>query len=391
MRDIHPDYREVVFWDTAAGKGFLTRSTLSPSGTMTWEDGKDYPVVRVDVSSLTHPFYTGQQRVLDTAGRVEQFRRRYGTASRPSSRRSPLNACHGPSDSSTGQVDRPVPVTGLRSTRQRAALGQVLVDIDDFRSAQQLHHLLQQRGEAVGLTTVYRALQSLQDAGEVDVVLRADGEALYRRCGAEHHHHLVCRRCGRTVEVAGPAVERWARAVAEEHGYRPGQSHRRGLRGMPELRRRPRGAHRRRAGGRAATMKKAVVAVLGGLLTLLGVAALVLPGPGFVLVASGLAVLSTQFSWARRPLVYARGKAEQGMDQVANSRLQAVGAGLGAAALLAVGILPLAGVDIPFLTTISGVVILLSGLFLVATLLYARSARWRVRQARARAGGTRVR
>lgn len=78
MRDIHPDYRKVLFWDSSAGKGFLTRSTLSPSETMTWEDGKDYPVVRVDVSSLTHPFYTGQQRVLDTAGRVEQFRRRYG-------------------------------------------------------------------------------------------------------------------------------------------------------------------------------------------------------------------------------------------------------------------------------------------------------------------------
>ena len=78
MRDIHPDYRQVVFWDSAAGKGFLTRTTLAPTETMTWEDGKDYPVVRVDVSSLTHPFYTGQQRVLDTAGRVEQFRRRYG-------------------------------------------------------------------------------------------------------------------------------------------------------------------------------------------------------------------------------------------------------------------------------------------------------------------------
>lgn len=138
-------------------------------------------------------------------------------------------------------------------------------------------------------------------------------------------------------------------------------------------------------------MKKAGVAVLGGLLTLLGIAALVLPGPGFVLVAAGLAVLSTQFSWAKRPLVYAKGKAEQGMDQVAESRLQAVGAALGAVALLTVGVLPLVGVDIPFLTVISGVVILLSGLFLVGTLLYARSGRWRSRQARAGAGGSRVR
>lgn len=114
---------------------------------------------------------------------------------------------------------QPVPNAGVRATRQRAALGQVLLEVDDFRSAQQLHAELVSRGDSVGLTTVYRTLQVLAEAGEVDVVLRADGEALYRRCGPAHHHHLVCRRCGRTVEVAGPAVERWAARVADEHGF----------------------------------------------------------------------------------------------------------------------------------------------------------------------------
>lgn len=116
-------------------------------------------------------------------------------------------------------VRSPVPNAGLRSTRQRTALGQVLVEVDDFRSAQQLHAELVRRGDQVGLTTVYRTLQALADAGEVDVVLQPDGEALYRRCSSAHHHHLVCRSCGRTVEVAGPAVEKWAERVADEHGF----------------------------------------------------------------------------------------------------------------------------------------------------------------------------
>lgn len=116
-------------------------------------------------------------------------------------------------------VRQPVPNAGVRATRQRAALGRALLDINDFRSAQQLHAALVIRGDSVGLTTVYRTLQALLEAGEVDVVLRADGEALYRRCSSRHHHHLVCRRCGRTVEVEGAAVERWARRVADDHGY----------------------------------------------------------------------------------------------------------------------------------------------------------------------------
>ena len=109
--------------------------------------------------------------------------------------------------------------TVLRATRQRAALSALLDETDEFRSAQQLHALLRERGDAVGLTTVYRTLQQLADADEVDVLRRDDGESVYRRCSTGHHHHLVCRRCGRTVEVEGPTVERWARQIAGTHGF----------------------------------------------------------------------------------------------------------------------------------------------------------------------------
>ncbi|MEV5754467.1 type B 50S ribosomal protein L31 [Actinoallomurus sp. NPDC052308] len=76
---IHPDYRPVVFRDRSAGFAFLTRSTATSDTAIEWTDGNTYPVIDVDVSSASHPFYTGRSRVLDTAGRVEQFRRRYGT------------------------------------------------------------------------------------------------------------------------------------------------------------------------------------------------------------------------------------------------------------------------------------------------------------------------
>jgi Fur family ferric uptake transcriptional regulator len=107
----------------------------------------------------------------------------------------------------------------VRSTRQRAAVSALLAETDEFRSAQDLHDLLRRRGDSVGLTTVYRTLQALAEAGEVDVLRTDDGEAVYRRCSTGHHHHLVCRGCGRTVEVAGPTVERWADQVAAEHGF----------------------------------------------------------------------------------------------------------------------------------------------------------------------------
>ena len=111
---------------------------------------------------------------------------------------------------------RPAPV---RQTRQRTAVREVLEGLDEFKSAQQLHDLLRERGQSVGLSTVYRSIQSLVDAGEVDLLVNDDGETVYRKCSAEHHHHLVCRRCGTTVEIAGPDVEAWAGRVAEENGF----------------------------------------------------------------------------------------------------------------------------------------------------------------------------
>ena len=107
----------------------------------------------------------------------------------------------------------------VRSTRQRAAVLALLDELADFRSAQEVHDLLRHRGERVGLTTVYRSLQMLADSSEVDVLRTADGETAYRRCSSSHHHHLVCRTCGRTVEVDGPAVERWAQQVARQNDF----------------------------------------------------------------------------------------------------------------------------------------------------------------------------
>lgn len=112
---------------------------------------------------------------------------------------------------------QPAPV---RSTRQRSAIAAALDGTSEFQSAQDLHSLLRGHGENIGLTTVYRTLQALADSGEVDVLRHADGESVYRRCSTGHHHHLVCRQCGRTVEVEGPAVERWAAKLAAEHGFR---------------------------------------------------------------------------------------------------------------------------------------------------------------------------
>ena len=107
-----------------------------------------------------------------------------------------------------------------RSTRQRAAVNEILGELEEFRTAQQLHDQLRRSGNSIGLTTVYRTLQALADDGDVDMIRTGDGEAAYRRCSTGHHHHLVCRSCGRTVEVSGPAVERWANAVAAEHSFR---------------------------------------------------------------------------------------------------------------------------------------------------------------------------
>jgi Fur family ferric uptake transcriptional regulator len=116
----------------------------------------------------------------------------------------------------------------LPNTRQAAAVEAALRDADGFRTAQDLFAELRRRGDRIGLTTVYRHLNQLAERGSADVVHSAEGESQFRLCGiaeashagpAAHHHHLVCRVCGRSVEVSGPEVETWADRVAAAAGY----------------------------------------------------------------------------------------------------------------------------------------------------------------------------
>lgn len=107
-----------------------------------------------------------------------------------------------------------------RMTRQRQAISELLEGAKDFRSAQQVHEILRAQGQSIGLATVYRTLQTLADQGDVDVVRKPDGESVYRSCvRTGHHHHLMCRMCGATVEIDGPSVEQWAQAIGAEHGF----------------------------------------------------------------------------------------------------------------------------------------------------------------------------
>lgn len=107
-----------------------------------------------------------------------------------------------------------------RPTRQRAAIARALEKAGGFRSAQSLYEEMRGRGDRVGLTTVYRNLQALAESGEVDVLRTDGGEAIYRRCSTEdHHHHLVCTSCGSSVELEAEAVEIWAERAATRHGF----------------------------------------------------------------------------------------------------------------------------------------------------------------------------
>lgn len=107
-----------------------------------------------------------------------------------------------------------------RMTRQRSAVADALTGLDEFRSAQQLHEMLRAQGTEIGLATVYRTLSSLADEGIVDVLRTTDGEQVYRRCARRgHHHHLVCRQCGRAEEIEGPGVESWAAQVGASYGF----------------------------------------------------------------------------------------------------------------------------------------------------------------------------
>lgn len=116
--------------------------------------------------------------------------------------------------------DRAVPKLGVRNTRQRTAIVNVLRDLENFASAKTIHMELEKRKEFVGLTTVYRTLQSMSEIGAVDVLRLSNGESLFRHCLSDaHHHHLVCTKCGKTVEIEGGPVEQWAKEVAEANGF----------------------------------------------------------------------------------------------------------------------------------------------------------------------------
>lgn len=103
-------------------------------------------------------------------------------------------------------------------TRQKTAVRSLLNELSGFHSAQQIHEMLAARGDRVGLATVYRNLQQLADTGDVDM-LRMGEENVFRACEPHHHHHIVCRRCGRTAELTEAEVDEWLRGVTSRHGF----------------------------------------------------------------------------------------------------------------------------------------------------------------------------
>ena len=112
------------------------------------------------------------------------------------------------------------PKTGSkRNTPQKAAVKHALGEARGFVSAQQLHQTLKNHGSTIGLATVYRTLADLAVAGEADSLQSKDSEVLYRACTTSHHHHLICRKCGLTLEIEAQNLEKWADQVATEHGF----------------------------------------------------------------------------------------------------------------------------------------------------------------------------
>lgn len=106
-----------------------------------------------------------------------------------------------------------------RKTWQREAVREALSGVEGFISAQSLHKRLRQADSTIGLATVYRAVIDLVGEGEADSLQSPDGESLYRACTPSHHHHLICKNCGLTVEIEADDAEKWARSVAATHGF----------------------------------------------------------------------------------------------------------------------------------------------------------------------------
>lgn len=110
-------------------------------------------------------------------------------------------------------------MTQKRATWQKTAVREYLGHKPGFISAQVLHAELVASGQKLGLTTVYRALTDMVDLGEVDALTGSDGETRYRICGTEHHHHLICTKCGKTVEFELSGFESATNALAQSHGF----------------------------------------------------------------------------------------------------------------------------------------------------------------------------
>lgn len=106
-----------------------------------------------------------------------------------------------------------------RNTPQKAAVKHALGEATGFVSAQQLHQTLKKHGSTIGLATVYRTLADLAQSGEADSLQSKDAEVLYRACTTSHHHHLICRECGLTLEIEAQKLEKWADEVANDHGF----------------------------------------------------------------------------------------------------------------------------------------------------------------------------
>ena len=116
--------------------------------------------------------------------------------------------------------DREMAPDAGRSTRQGEAVARAMRDASGFLTAQDVYARLREQGTRIGLATVYRHLQRLAEQGALDVLNDADGRVAYRRCSTNgHHHHLVCRQCGTTVEVNEPSVEKWSERIAAQSGF----------------------------------------------------------------------------------------------------------------------------------------------------------------------------
>jgi Fur family ferric uptake transcriptional regulator len=106
-----------------------------------------------------------------------------------------------------------------RLTKQRKAITEALTSQENFRSAQEIHALLNANGETIGLSTVYRNLTEMFESRDVDMIIGTDGESQYRLCSDNHHHHLTCTKCGLAIEITGEALEVWAKHVGIDNGF----------------------------------------------------------------------------------------------------------------------------------------------------------------------------